>query len=102
MDATGHPGMRGRNVQHLVVVDTGIEQEKFGIMIVQNVKALKNVLAMTWGVIMIMLAMLCAITGHIQVEGVVVQQDGMDNAAATVCMAFLFCINLVPQIRRHF
>lgn len=102
MDAIGHPGMLGRNVQHLVVVDTGTDQEKFGIMIVQNVKALKNVLAMTWGVIMIMLAMLCAITVHIQVEDVVVQQDGMDYAAATVCMKFLFCRNQVPQINNIF
>lgn len=96
MDVTGCHGKRGRNVQHHVVVDTGIEQEKFGIMIVQNVKALKHVQAMTWGVSMIQLAMLCAITVHIQVEGVVVQQDGMDDVAATVCMTFLFCINLAP------
>lgn len=94
--------MRGRNVQHLVVVGTGTEQEKFGTGMSLNVMVLQNVQAMTWGMIMIMLAMQFAITVHIQVEGVVVQQDGMDDVAATVCMAFRFCINLVPQIRRHF
>lgn len=94
MDVTGCHGKRGRNVQHHVVVDTGIEQEKFGIMIVQNViKALKYVQAMTWGVSMIQLAMLCAITVHIQEEVVAVKQGGMDDAAAAVCIKFLFYKN---------
>lgn len=94
MDATGEPGMLGRNVQNLVVVDIGIDQEKFGfIRIVQVVKPLKAALAMTWGMIMIDLAMLFAITVHIQEEVVAVKQGGMDDAAAAVCIKFLFYIN---------
>lgn len=83
VDATGNHGMRGRNVQHHVVVDTGIEQEKLRTGMFLNVMVLQNVLAMTWGVSMIMLAMQFAITVHIQVDGAVVQQDGMDDVAAT-------------------
>lgn len=87
MDVNGCHGKRGRNVLHHVVVDTGTEQEKFGIIsIVQVVKPLKPALAMTWGASMIMLAMQFAITVHIQVDGAVVQQDGMDDVAATVCI----------------
>lgn len=94
MDATGEPGMRGRNVLYLVVVDTGIDQEKFGIISNgQVVNPLKPALAMTWGVIMIDLAMLFAITVHIQEEVVAVKQGGMDDAAAAVCIKFLFYIN---------
>lgn len=93
MDAIGHPGMRGRNVQNLVVVDTGIDQDQFGAMILQNVKASNHVLPVIWVKSMIMLAMQFAITVHIQVEGVVVQQDGMDDVAAAVCIKFLFYMN---------
>lgn len=103
VDVPGCHGKRGRNVLHLVVVDTGIDLEKFGIIsIVQVVKPLKPALAMTWREIMIDLAMQYAITVHIQVEAAAVKQGGMDDAAATVCMKFLFCINLVPQIKRIF
>lgn len=99
MDATGHPGMGGRNVQHLVVVDTGTDQGKFGfIKIVQVVTPLKIALAVTWEVIMIMLAMQFAITVHIQVECVVVQQDGMDYVAAIVCIKLSLCRYFVAQI----
>lgn len=82
VDATGNPGKRGRNVQHLVVVDAGTDQEEFGTRMFLNVMVLQNVQAMTWGMIMIMLAMQFAITVHIQVEVVAVKQGGMDNAAA--------------------
>lgn len=83
----GCHGMHGRSVLHPVVVDTGTEQEKFGIIsIVQVVKPLKPALAMTWGMSMIQLAMQFAITVHIQMDGAVVQQGGMDDAAATVCI----------------
>lgn len=80
--------MRGRNVQHHVVVDTGTDQEKFGTGMSLSVMFLQNVLAMTWEVIMIDLAMQFAITVHIQVEGAAVKQDGMDNVAAIVCIKF--------------
>lgn len=93
MDATGEPGMLGRNVQNLVVVDIGIDQDTFGIIKLQNVKALKPALAMTWEMIMIDLAMLFAITVHMQEEVVAVKQGGMDDAAAAVCIKFLFYIN---------
>lgn len=82
MDATGNPGKRGRNVQHLVGVDTGIDQEEFGTGMSLNVMVLQNVQAMTWGMIMIMLAIQFAIMGHIIVDGVVAQQDGMECVAA--------------------
>uniref|UniRef100_K1QI95 Uncharacterized protein n=1 Tax=Magallana gigas TaxID=29159 RepID=K1QI95_MAGGI len=74
--------MLGRNVQNLVVVETGIDQDQFGAMILQNVKASNHVLPVIWVLSMIMLAMQFAITVHIQVECVVVQQDGMDDVAA--------------------
>lgn len=92
MDATGNPGKRGRNVQHLVVVDTGTDQEEFGTRMFLNVMVLQNVQAMTWGVIMIMLAMQFAITVHIQVEfeAASVKQDGMECVAAIVCIKFSF------------
>lgn len=96
MDVPGCHGKRGRNVLYLVVVDTGIDQEKFGIIsIVQVVKPLKPALAMTWGMIMIDLAMLFAITVHIQeeFEAASVKQGGMDDAAAAVRIKFLFYIN---------
>lgn len=100
MDATGHPGMGGRNVQHLVVVDTGTDQGKFGfIKIVQVVTPLKIALAVTWEVIMIMLAMQFAITVHIQVifEDAAVKLDGMDNVAAIVCIKFNLNIIKFPK-----
>lgn len=92
MDATGNPGKRGRNVQHLVVVDTGTDQEEFGTRMFLNVMVLQNVQVMTWGVIMIMLAMQFAITVHIQVEfeAASVKQDGMECVAAIVCIKFSF------------
>lgn len=98
MDAIGHPGMLGRNVQHLVVVDTGIDQDQFGAMILQNVKASNHVLPVIWVKSMIMLAMQFAITVHIQVECVVVQQDGMDYVAAIVCIKLSLCRYFVAQI----
>lgn len=102
MDAIGHPGMRGRNVQNLVVVDTGIDQDQFGAMILQNVKASNHVLPVIWVMSMIMLAMQFAITVHIQVECVVVQQDGMDDVAAIVCMKSSFCRYFVLQINTFY
>lgn len=81
--------MRGRNVQHLVVVDTSTEQDKFGfMMIVQVVTLLKIAQAVIWVKNMIMLAIQFAITGHFIIEGVIAQQDGMEHVAATVCMKF--------------
>lgn len=93
MDAIGHPGMLGRNVQNLVVVDTGIDQDQFGAMILQNVKASNHVLPVIWVMSMIMLAMQFAITVHMQEEVVAVKQGGMNDAAAAVCIKFLFYIN---------
>lgn len=95
--------MRGRNVQHLVAVDTGTEQEKFGfMMIVQVVTPLQIAQAVIWVKNMIMLAIQFAITGHFIVEGVIAQQDGMERVAATVCMKFSFYINEVPQVNKLF
>lgn len=82
MDATGNHGKHGRNVQHLVVVDTGTDQEEFGTGMFLNVMILQNVQVMTWGVIMIMLAMQFAITVPIQVEAAAVKQGGMDVVVA--------------------
>lgn len=88
MDATGNHGKHGRNVQHLVVVDTGTDQEEFGKGMFLNVMVLQNVQVMTWGVIMIMLAMQFAITVPIQVEAAAVKQGGMDVVVAIVCIIF--------------
>lgn len=101
VDATGNHGKRGHNVQHLVVVDTGTEQEKLRIGMSLNVMVLPNVQAMTWGMIMIMLAIQFAIMGHIIVDGVIAQQDGLECVAAIVCMKFSFCINEVPQVNKY-
>lgn len=97
--------MRGRNVQHLVVVGTGTEQEKFGTGMSLNVMVLQNVQAMTWGMIMIMLAMQFAIMVHIQVEfeAAAVKKDGTECVAAIVCMKFSF-VEIIsdPQIKNFF
>ena len=83
---TGRRGKLGHSVQLLVEEDTDTDLEGFGMTMSRDVMVLRNVLVVTWDLIMITLAMQFVTMDPILIDHVAVQQDGMEGVATIVCI----------------
>jgi hypothetical protein len=98
----GRLGRVGLSALLLVGVGAGTGIGRFGTTTDQNVRVLKHVPPMIWGMIGITLVIEFVTMDHTEMVDVVVQRGGVEDAATTVCIVCYRSVSRLPLFIHYY